>query len=99
MEKPETRDNQGMDEQLLRKVSRQLKLLNVMIASTLLLVLATLGVMLFLAWQALTFIQQTRTQIEDVRRNTGQALDLREQLCGQSGDAGEYIRRTTNLCQ
>ncbi len=88
-----------MDEKLLRSINRQLRLLNIWMFTTLVLVVATLGLILFLALQALAFIQQTRAQVTQVQRDAREAADLRDRLCRGEGSVSVLLRGNTDICR
>ncbi len=88
-----------MDDKLQRRILRQLRILNFWIASTVVLLLLTLGLLAFMAYRALGFINETRQQIQRMQQQTQEAVDLQAKLCGGGGSVAALLRESTDICR
>ena len=73
-----------MDEQLQRKLLRQLRISNIFMGIVLAMVLLVVGALAFLIWTVVTFTNDVRGRVESIQTQTQQTLDVRQQLCGDS---------------
>lgn len=87
-----------MDEQLLRKLIRQLKFLNFWITTFGILLLAALGIIGYLLFQMIGFIRETSNQVQQFQQSTTENLDVRQQACEDQGSLGKFVRRQGNIC-
>ena len=76
--------NSHMDDVLLRKVSRQLKLLNFVVSFFGLLILASFVVSAVLLFKAVTFARSEATKIDNLQKQATQSLNVKQQLCSDS---------------
>lgn len=74
-----------MNEELERKLLRQLRISNIFMGIIALFILVMFAVTAFLVWTVVTFTNDIRNKVENIQTQTENTLDVRQQLCGQSG--------------
>lgn len=86
-----------MDDALLRKVSRQLKLLNFVVAFFGLLILASFAVSAVLLFKAATFARSEATKIDNLQKQATQSLNLKQQFCKDTSISA-FIKSQSGFC-
>ncbi len=89
--------NSRMDDALLRKVSRQLKLLNFMVTTFGLLILASFAVTAVLLFKAITYVHTEATKLDNLQKRATQSLDVRQQLCTDK-TISSFVKSQSGLC-
>ncbi|HEY1063776.1 MAG TPA: hypothetical protein VGE30_00580 [Candidatus Saccharimonadales bacterium] len=87
------------NEELIKKLSRQVRVLNVFLVFFSLIFLAVLGVVGFTAYQAKQQVDKAQVTLTELSDSASKNLDLRDDLCATSGSLGSLIRSQTDLCQ
>lgn len=85
------------DAALLRKISRQLRLLNVMLVFFGLVILAGFIAAGLLFYRTYNVVQDATKQINQVSQQTKQNIDLKSQLCSNPGLPA--MIDTTSICK
>lgn len=88
--KPPASDSTDLQRQLLR----QLKVMNFWISLFGTLLLVCLGIMLYLIFQIVGFVNDTNQRISEVRDN----LDVQSRACESDNSFGGWLRDSTDLC-
>lgn len=88
-----------MNQDIERKILRQLKLLNFWITTFGVLLLVTLGIIGFFLFQAVMFIKDTGNKITNFQQTTTQKLDVKSQVCGGSDAFSDFVRNNTSACR
>lgn len=86
-----------MDEQLLRQLTRQLKILNIWITIVGTLILAAIITCIFLLFKVVTFVQDTSDKLTSIQDNTKDSLNLQKQLC-DSKTFGSLLKDRSQTC-
>lgn len=86
-----------VDERLARKLSRQLRLLNIMVSFFGVITVAGLVLLGVLLWQVIAFAQGVNTQVQEFRSDAASQLDVREQACSDES-LGAFLRGNTTVC-
>lgn len=87
-----------MDDVLLRKVSRQLKLLNFVVTFFGLLILASFIITAVLVFKAATFARSEATKIDNLQKQATQSLDVKQQICNDSS-LHSLLQATGTVCK
>jgi cytoskeletal protein RodZ len=90
-----------MNEKLLKKLIRQVKILNFFIASFGFLVLISIGIVVFLLWQTITFVQGVNQKLQNVSqqvKETRQSLNVKNQACEDSA-IGNFLKKNSQFCK
>ncbi len=87
-----------MDDALLRKVSRQLKLLNFVVTFFGLLILASFIIAAVLVFKAASFARSEATKIDNLQKQATQSLDVRQQICNDSS-LHSLLQATGTVCK
>lgn len=74
-----------MNEELERKLLRQLKISNLFMGVVTFFILTTFLVMGFLVWTVVAFTNDVKNRVESIQTQTQETLDVRQQICNQSG--------------
>jgi cell division protein FtsL len=83
-----------MDEKVIRKINRQLRGIRLMLGFFMILFLAMIGILGFMAWKVLTFTHDVNAKITNIETTTQQKLDLKSQLC----DGTNQNALTSQIC-
>lgn len=91
-----------MNEELLQKVSRRVKLLNILLISFgMMFVLAFAGVAV-VGYIAIQEVRKVNDQINTVQNRidnaTGSTTELQDELCGSSGTLGTLLNNQSTIC-
>jgi len=86
-----------MDDALLRKVSRQLKLLNFVVTFFGLLILTSFIIAAVLVFKAATFARSEATKIDNLQKQATQSLDVRQQLCNDK-TISSFVKYQSGFC-
>jgi len=86
-----------MDDALLRKVSRQLKLLNFVVTFFGLLILTSFIIAAVLVFKAATFARSEATKIDNLQKQATQSLDVRQQLCNDK-TISSFVKSQSGFC-
>lgn len=84
-----------MDDKLLRKLSRQLRWLNIVVTFFGVVTLGAIIFVGFLLFQILSFVNETRQNIETTQQN----FDIERQVCDGEGSFSDFIREQTTACR
>lgn len=84
-----------MDEKLLRKISRQLRFLNIFLASFGILILISIAIIGFLLWQMISFVQDVGNQVQ----NTREQFNVQRQACEADNRLGTFLRNNSDVCR
>jgi CBS domain containing-hemolysin-like protein len=87
-----------MDEVLLRQLVRQLKLMNLWIATFGVLILISLAIVGILLFKAITFLHDATTKLTDTQQKVSQSLDVKQQVCANKS-ISSLIGQGSNLCK
>ncbi len=87
-----------MDEQLLRKVSHQLRTIKLMLGFFFCMLLSLLGILGFIAYKVITFTHDISTKINSLESKTSQTLDLKTKICDNKSLVG-LLGSNNDLCQ
>lgn len=82
-----------MNEELERKILRQLKLLNIWVSIFGTLLLVTLGIIGFLMFQAAMFVKDAGDKVTNFQQTTTEKLDVKAQVCGGNDGFADFVRR------
>lgn len=86
-----------MDEKLLRQLVRQMKFLNLFMASFGILILASIAVIGFMLYQVITFTQNAANDVREFQQQTTEQLDVRQQAC-EDETLGSFLRNNSQVC-
>ena len=86
-----------MDEQLVKQLTRQLKLLNFWITFFGVLFLVAFIIIGILIYKVVTFTQNTADKITDLQQKTQQTLDVQRQIC-KSDAVSSLLKKGTGVC-
>lgn len=86
-----------MEEQLLRKLVRQMKFLNFFIGVFGVLIIGSIAVIGFLLFQVITFAQSAASDVRDFQQQTTESLDVRQQAC-EDETLGGFLRNNSEVC-
>ena len=86
-----------MDEQLIRQLTRQLKLLNFWITFFGVLFLVAFIIIGVLIYKVVTFTQDTADKINDLQTKTQQTLDVQKKIC-DSDTISSLLNKKTGVC-
>jgi hypothetical protein len=87
-----------MDEQLLRQLTRQLKIMNIWISIFGTLILAVLIVLGYFVFKIVTFVNTTNQKIENLTTQTKETLDFKSKVCS-TDSVGSFLQDKTNVCK
>lgn len=87
-----------MDEKLARKLSRQLRLLNIMVSFFGIITLAGLALLGFALWQMIIFAQDIGNRVESFQTQTTEQFDVRSQACDDAS-LGAFLKNNTDVCR
>jgi hypothetical protein len=82
-----------MDEQLLRKVSRQLRFIQITLGFFGALILLTLAATGYMIYKVVTFTNNIENRITNFQTETRETLDIKKQLC-ESKTLTSFLDRT-----
>lgn len=88
-----------MNEQLLRQLVRQMKIMNFWITlfgSLFLVALVVAGVLL---WQLVSFVNMTNQRLDSMKTQAADSLNVKKQACEGQGSLSNWLRNSTNACQ
>jgi hypothetical protein len=88
-----------MNDEIERKLLRQLKLLNFWISTFGVLLLVTLGIIGFLMFQAVMFMKSTGDKITNFQETTTEKLDVKSQVCNGTDSFSAFIKSNTDACR
>lgn len=86
-----------MDEKLLKQLTRQLRFLNIMIASFGLFILLSIATIGFLLFQVITFARNTGEQLQGIQQQTTEKLDVKSLAC-QDESLGGFLKNNSDVC-
>lgn len=75
-----------MNEQLLKQLVRQVKIMNFWITLFGVIMVASIITLAFLIFQVVQVIQKTNTQLSNVKTEISQSMDIKAKVC--EGDSG-----------
>ena len=91
-----------MDENRLRKLSKQVRLLNVLLVLNALIFLVGFAGAVGVGYLAVQEIRKTNDQLHSVQQSVntagGSATDLQDELCGSSGTLKTLLSSQTDIC-
>ena len=91
-----------MDDNRLRKLSKQIRLLNVLLVTVALVFVAGFAATVGIGYLAVQEVRKTNDQLRSVQQSVtsagGSATDLQEQLCNSSGTLKALISSQTDVC-
>lgn len=87
-----------MNEQLLKQLIRQMKILNFWVSLFGGLFLMALIVVGFMIWQMVHFVNETNQKIENIKMQTTDSLKLKKQTCEGTNSFSEWIQANTKAC-
>jgi len=88
-----------MNDQLTKQLIRQLKILNFWITFLGSIIVIALIVLALLLWQVIGFIRETNEQIESVRTQASDSLDVKKQLCDSDDPVSGFLKQNSDICQ
>ncbi len=87
-----------MDEVLIRKLARQVKLLNFFLVFFSVVFVAVLAVSGMFAYQALQEVRDAKHTLDSLRQVTGSDSTVKNDLCDSSGTLGTLLQQQSDLC-
>lgn len=87
-----------MDEALVRKLSRQVRVLNFFLTFFSLIFLTVLAVTGFIAYQALQEVRDAKQTLNSLQRDASANLDVKNNLCDATGTLGTLLRQQSDVC-
>lgn len=87
-----------MDEQLIKQLTRQLKILNIWISIVGVTILAAIIVCIVLLFKVVTFVQNTSDRITNIQDSTKKSLNVREQICA-SKSISSFLQNRSEICE
>lgn len=87
-----------VDEALVRKLSRQVRILNVFLVFFSLIFISMLTVTSLVAYAALHEVKNIETSLNNVTNSTNQNIDLKNQLCSSEGTLKTLINAQSDIC-
>jgi hypothetical protein len=88
-----------MNEQLEKKLIRQLRILNFWITSFGVLLLVGLAVIGYFLFQTAMFVKSTSDNLQVVKEKTTDTLNVNKQVCGSTGALSDYVKNNTDFCK
>lgn len=88
-----------MNEQLLKQLVRQMKIMNFWITLFGSLFLVAILVAGFLLWQLVTFINETNHKIDAIKTQTSDSLNVKKQACEGTNEFSKWLQRSTEACK
>jgi hypothetical protein len=88
-----------MNEQLLRQLVRQMKIMNFWISlfgSFFVIALLVLGILL---WQVVSFVNDTNKKIDSLKTQTSDTLNVKKQACEGNSDFTRFLKDKTKACE
>lgn len=85
-----------MDEQLQRKLLRQLRISNIFMGIVLFMVFVMFAVLGFLVWTVVTFTNDVKTRIDSIQAQTESTLNIRDDICGDDRLGG--VVQNSSFC-
>lgn len=86
-----------MDQQLLKQLTRQLRFLNIMIASFGIFTLLSIAAIGFLLFQVITFAKSTGESLQGIQQQTTEKLDIKSQACSDES-LGSFLKNNSTVC-
>lgn len=87
-----------VDEALVRKLSRQVRVLNIFIVFLSLIFIAMLTTTSMIAYAALHEVRNVEVTLKDVTSSTNQNIDLKNELCSSEGTLKTLISAQSDIC-
>jgi hypothetical protein len=84
---------------LTAQLVRQLKIMNFWISVFGVLFLATLGVIIFMLWQMVSFVQDTNERIDALRTSASDSVNVEKRICESDSAFADAIKSRTSLCE
>lgn len=88
-----------MDDKLIKKLSRQVRVLNVFLVIFSLIFLIVLAVTGFVAYRAMQEVQDARATLDSLQRDARDNLTIRDDLCETTGTLNTLLRQQSDLCE
>lgn len=85
-----------MDDQLARRLLRQIKVLNFLIIFFAIIFLVTFAVAGVFAYQAVQEVRDAKQTLNSVQEQTKDTLNVQDELCGSG--ASSLLKSQTDLC-
>ena len=82
-----------MDEDLQKKILRQLRINNIIMGAIAFSGVVVIGVMGFLVWTVVSFANDMRSRIDSIQDRTDNALDVKDDICGDNS-LGNLLRNS-----
>lgn len=80
------------------KLLRQLKILNFWITTFGMLMLISMAIIGFFAYQAAMYVKNASDKVTNIQQQTTQSLDIKSQLCNGNDQVAQLLRSSGN-CQ
>jgi hypothetical protein len=87
-----------MDEALVRKLSRQVKVLNFFLVFFSLIFLAVLAVTGLVAYQALQEVRDAKHTLDSLQQDASTNLNVKNDLCDSTGTLGTLLKQQSDVC-
>lgn len=87
-----------MNDQLLKQLVRQMKILNFWVSIFGGLFLIALFIVAFLIWQMVSFAHQTNQKIDWLKNSAADSLNVKKQTCEGDNDFSEWVQTNTKAC-
>jgi cell division protein FtsL len=88
----------NVDEQLLKQLVRQMKILNFWVTFFGVLFVAALAIAGFMLYKMVTFVHQTEQKIDSIQAKTSQTLNVQNQLCSDATLKTLLSRTSSDYC-
>lgn len=87
-----------MDEQLARRLLRQIKVLNFLIIFFSIVFLAIFVVAGIFGYAAIKEVRDAKNSLTSVQGQAEDTLDVRDELCGGSGNLSALVKAQSDIC-
>ncbi|MDB5169927.1 MAG: hypothetical protein JWN82_323 [Candidatus Saccharibacteria bacterium] len=88
-----------MDEALIRKLSRQVKVLNFFLVFFSVIFIAVLAVTGLVAYRALQEVRDAKNTLTSLQSQAGENLNVKNDLCDSSGTLGSLLKSQSDVCE
>ena len=88
-----------MNEQLLKQLVRQMKIMNFWISFFFFFVVIAIIICGFLLWQVVSFVNDTNRKIDGIKTQAGDSLNVKKNTCEGNKDFAKFLREKTGACE
>ena len=87
-----------MDEALVRKLSRQVKVLNIFLVLFSLIFIAVLTVTALVAFVAMQEVRDAKRTLDSLQHDARTNLNVKDDLCSSTGTLSTLLRQQSDVC-